>query len=734
MNDTKKQQSVEPEVGKDLGGQISLMDLWLIFRERWLIGLAVGLLVSTLVLFNFLRQTKTYQAQSTILVKERADRVVAIESVDDTDLGVGRQQDIELNNHLSRLRSAGFIDQLVGALDETHSEWLARAYVDDSEDELERSELIRTLLEDNLRFERLRNTQILGIDFIHRDPRLAAKIPNMVAEQYVLFNLTRSGGSTKTALDFLEKEVASQRDEVRAKELAYQEFRLKHGLAAEDENQDVVAERLKAISSRKSASELLLADYNSQFAQVELVRSGRGNLLEIPFIAEYGTVPTLVQEMEALLGQRGRLEIKYFEKHPDMISNENAIRGLQQVLDQNVTLAIADLETKIREQEGLITSLESKMEEAESDKVDLGGVMNELVAFRTDVAEERSLLEDLLGRYNQLKVSGRLNSTNIEFLDRARTPERPHTPNRKLAALASMASFGMLFLGVPLVIGLFDNKLKRVGDLENFLGAECAGCVPMLDNKEIPPEMMPLAVYKDLDESLTESFRGIYSFMELTSQVPFPKRLLVTSTCPSEGKSFVSTSLSCLFGKHGKRVVIIDCDFRKPTQHKNFGAKNDFGTIRWYKSGKPIDSRGVLGDEELGIRQIGDTNVHLLAAGGSSKSPSEMASSPRFLELMEALSVEFDLVLVDTPPVGLFPDALFFADYVDEILFVSKHNHLPRHQVKAAFMKFSKSQARVVGVVFNQMKQGSMAGYGYGNYGYGSYSNKYYQKYYSEEG
>ena len=252
------------------------------------------------------------------------------------------------------------------------------------------------------------------------------------------------------------------------------------------------------------------------------------------------------------------------------------------------------------------------------------------------------------------------------------------------------------------------------------------------------PMELGQCVINELDEEVMEAFRVIYTTMELHSQVPAPKVILTTSTGPSEGKSFVTANLAATFSRHGNRVLIIDLDLRKPSQHKLCGLRNTHGIVEWYKSPQrviPRTGQELVQDPDLGLVALKEGHLYLLRAGGSTRSPSEILASKDFESLFSSLGNMFDFIFIDTPPVGLFPDALLVSHHAEEALFVCKHNDINRHKIKFALTKLDRSATQVLGTVMNQMSASRrhQYGYGYRDYGYQYYGQKDYAKYYHDE-
>jgi len=200
----------------------------------------------------------------------------------------------------------------------------------------------------------------------------------------------------------------------------------------------------------------------------------------------------------------------------------------------------------------------------------------------------------------------------------------------------------------------------------------------------------------------------------------------------SEGKSFISSNLSAMLARHNYNVLLIDCDFRRPRQHKDFGLDNNQGIIRWFENGARISLTEDLFDNEyLGIHEV-KAPFYILRAGGTSRSSTEIIRDQRFSDLLEACKRQFGIVVIDTPPAGLFPDSLMLGQYANEALYVCRHNSISRQKAKFFIDQLVDAEVELLGVVWNMMKSGRASGQGYG-YGYGHYNYAARKKYYREE-
>ncbi|MGF1531945.1 MAG: CpsD/CapB family tyrosine-protein kinase, partial [Puniceicoccaceae bacterium] len=225
--------------------------------------------------------------------------------------------------------------------------------------------------------------------------------------------------------------------------------------------------------------------------------------------------------------------------------------------------------------------------------------------------------------------------------------------------------------------------------------------------------------------------------------LPKPYALIVSSTLPEEGKSFVAANTAAIFSRHDYKTLLVDCDLRRPTIARQFGLDNDAGILHWLRSGEAAQMHGneILDNPDLGIRKLAPS-FDVLTTGGSTKSPTEILSSGLFDRLVSAIKTRYEIIIFDTPPIGLFPDATILADFADSSIYVVRQRRVKRTAARHGINLLDRTNARPIGIVLNAVSTnpgsgidyggGTYSAYGhYGHYGYGAKTK--YQKHYGEK-
>ena len=217
----------------------------------------------------------------------------------------------------------------------------------------------------------------------------------------------------------------------------------------------------------------------------------------------------------------------------------------------------------------------------------------------------------------------------------------------------------------------------------------------------------------------------------MNSQTDYPKLILVTSAIPSEGKSLISANLAYSCANHGRKTILVDFDLRRPGLHKFCNLENRKGLLSLVNDvGKPgQDVQNCISESLTEVHP----NLFLLPSGGKTRAATEMLEQNDFSTVIDLLRMNAEVIIIDSPPIGLFPDSLAIARKVDEVLFVTRYGKVSRKIVKTLIESINDTGANLLGVVLNDLPQKKTPGYYYsGYYGYGYFRYKYYNKYYGK--
>jgi len=295
----------------------------------------------------------------------------------------------------------------------------------------------------------------------------------------------------------------------------------------------------------------------------------------------------------------------------------------------------------------------------------------------------------VLEQYEQTRIREALREKSISIVEPALPPVSPSQPRKVLnVALGFMVSL-MGGVGLSFLIENLDTTLYTTEQIEEATKLPSLGMVP---NADVRDKLISM----DGNNPYGEAFRHLRTNIFALNHDSPHHTLLVTSSDPGEGKSTLVTNLAFVLAQSGGKVVVIDCDMRRPTQHKIFNLHNSYGLSNVLL--KKMDVKTALQESTV-------PGVQVLTSGPLPRNPAELLGSPQMSELITRLRQRYDTVLLDTPAMLSVTDAVVLAPTVDGVILVVSRSQSRREGVRSACRQLADVKARILGVVINRAEQ-----------------------------
>ncbi len=690
-------------------------------RERWLWGLGAALLIGGGLFFFLMNRPAVYSTFTTVLFEN------PVQPLDLRPVTGGFGKEINLATHIEQIRSSSFRDYVAASFTPEEVALIRAAYL---EPDLSPSEQpgVEGIIQGAIDVIERRDTPILELAAHHRDPRAAELIANRYARRYIEFNLDRTASGTNSALVFLEEEERKLRQQYEQAQERLQEYVRSNNTVSLSEGQNVVSQRLDSLANERNAAKNERLRLETTLQQVEAVKERGEDLVKVAYISGFRSIGGLLQEIDALKAERALLEQRYLENHPRMIANTRSLETKNGQLSENIALAIAELQGAYARAQQHEERMVRAQDGAEKDALDLQQTAIAYNLLKKEVDGTSELLDNVIRQKKETAIQTQLDNVNIKIIDRAWVSVVPSDPNLVKSLLQASVLAAVFFIGIPIGLGLLDVRLKAAWEIEQFLEQTLLGEIPAIAGVARKERAHIMA--KDLDHAASEAFRGLFGQIQLNSTVPYPKTLMITSTLPGEGKSIVANNLAATFASHGKKTLLIDFDFRRPNLHLFYNKDNACGALRWLNAGGQLTSSPEE-DPELGILPV-KQNLYLLRAGGEHRRATELFETESFIRLVKTVRSHFDITLIDTPPLGVFPDAMLISRICDEVMYICRFNAVNRSKIRKTLERLKQSSAVFSGIVLNGLPTGAQSAY-YDYYGYGSNESKRYKAYYAQK-
>lgn len=313
------------------------------------------------------------------------------------------------------------------------------------------------------------------------------------------------------------------------------------------------------------------------------------------------------------------------------------------------------------------------------------------------------IIANLVAKVFTVEVPELYNLDNVHILDVAIEEDEPYNINVAKSSIIGGVLGLVISSGIFFVIYYFDRTAKSVEQVEEVLQMPILGSVE--ETKNLKEE---LVVATNPKEIISEQIRTIRTNLQFTSADEKIKTILITSSIPSEGKSFISSNLATAFAQNNKKVLIVDCDMRKGRVNKIFKISNRIGlsNLLAYKE----DDEENLEDYVFKTRI---DNLYIIPRGKVPPNPSELLNSQKTAKLISLLSEIFDYIIFDGPPVNGLSDSLIMSDFVDRTIVVTSLNSAPIELLESTKKMLTNVNAKVAGVIVNKVPRRKSSGKSY---------------------
>lgn len=614
-----------------------------------------------------------------------------------------------------------------------------------------------------------KDADIISVTTRSGDPREAALITNAYAEEYTDYSRERNRERVKTLEAFLDGKLDTTRQMLSKAEIALKSYQEQVGAVTEALDGAALATQRNNLEQRRSVTSIEISTIRRELGET------KSQLASIE--------PTYAQEMALALPEKitnltqrlARAEMKYSHvtslnpRRGSEVAYQRMVGELKKAVDDARAELSASVEafkqTKLGSlpqtldaRGGPTAPLTALKSEIFQNEIKLSSLLAELAAINGEIASltsaisqvpENSMTLNRLNRdktglentfielnqkYNEVVIDKNALLSTVKIVSPAPINTNPISPNRRAnLMLGLIIGFG-LGVGVVLLIAYADTTIHSPDELSEK-GFAVLAAIPAIEStsrplarkRDVPNakstgSLSPhLITFSDPDSPITESYRSLRTAIQFASIVEPIRMLLITSSVPQEGKSTTSANLAIVMANSGLRTVLVDCDLRRPIAHANFGMPKEPGLVN-----------ALIGETTLdqAIRSTGIPNLSVLSSGSIPPNPSELLGSKRMSDLLHQLRDMYDLVLIDSPPVGVVTDGVILSTKVDATVVVVRAHRTRMEFLERTNDEVSRVSGPLLGVVLNEFDASQSYGSSYKYYRY----YKYYGYYGSKEG
>jgi capsular exopolysaccharide synthesis family protein len=694
------------------------MILAAVLRNRWPVA---GIIILAVVvgMLSVLLASPIYRATASVQIDQQIAKVLGTEDADQYQITGDAERFLQTQIDVLQSRDLAeqVVDKLGLATDRAYAEAFGIAPDDKApEDTKARRDRAIAALQGALDVTLRRMSRIAQVQVESRDAAMSARVANAYVETYITSNLQRRFDQSSYSRKFLQDQLNQTRIKLENSERVMVDFARAAGL--------IEIAPLAASSSGESGGQSLatsdLVQLNQAFTDSRAARIAAEQRwlqaqatppLSLAEVRSDPAVQTLLQELSKARVEYRHLRERLKDGHPTVEQKLAAVNALEVELGSqasSVRNSIRDRYLVAARQEGRLAATVSGLKGATLSERDHSIRYNIL---RREVETNRELYNGLLQRYKEVSAEAGVTTNNITIIDVAVPPKAPSSPrpalNMALALLLGLGGAGAWVFGREHLT----DAVRTPEDVQARVGLALMGVMP-----KVRSGTTPLVELHDPKSQFSEAVHAMRATLELATSNGVPHNLALTSARPSEGKSTLAASLGREFAAAGKRVMLIDADMRKPSVHSAFDLKNTVGLSQI------LARQTLLGDA---IMRSGFDGLDVLVSGKIPPDPTLLLDGNRLSDVLDSLSSQYDLIILDCPPVLGIADALQVAAKVEATIMVIEANDTRFTNLKTALNRLRDSRINLIGAVLSKFDAAQ--------FGYSEYYGYYYSHYGSEK-
>lgn len=564
------------------------------------------------------------------------------------------------------------------------------------------------------------NTYLLLVSYRSHDPHQAADVANAIAKSYLFQTYDLRIRSSADLSSFMERQLDALKAKMESSSLALAQFEKDLDVINPEEKTNILSARLLQLNNDYTAAQ---SDRIHSEAVWNAIKSGPlSDAATLSGSSQLASLnDTLNQAQQRLALARGT----YGTSYPEYRKAASEVDEVKKEIDTTRQRIASQAEAQYKEslnREQLLQSAVTKAK-AEWDQVNARSFQYQQLKQEADA--DRALYNELVTKIREANINEGFRNNNIRIADFARPSVNPVFPNTRLYILLAFFFSTLLAVGAAILWDRLDTTLRDPEEASRFLQTDVIATMPVDKSAaQLPRPQLSVASslivsqngnkerrngsYYKGSSGFDEAIRTLRNTILLSDFEGRLHSIVLTSATPGEGKTTLAAHLAIAHADRGKKTLLVDGDLRRPSLHAKFALSPNegladvlTGEIPWQGAVIPIE---------------GKANLSLLPAGLGSHRAADLIG-PRLATLLDEFDKEFDMVILDSPPLLGFAECLQMASAADGVLIVSRAAETKRRSVAEVIASLNRVRANIVGVVLNQFSHDTSA-YGYSYYGY----------------
>jgi polysaccharide biosynthesis transport protein len=602
---------------------------------------------------------------------------------------------------------------------------------------------IITGLQERVHTEQRGNSDLIDITITANEPKFATNFCNTLTDVYKTQHTLDLNRRTIEGKKFIESQFAISKDKLAKSEEAVKRFRETHKWTSMEGESTYLANQINRLQGLYDQDQMVLQKVNAASRLLDMAESAPlGSKKSFFFDEASPPYKSLNDRLVNLMMERDTLLLTYTEDFPQVRAIKSQIHDI-----------IENMRTHLKaQQNNMVSNLKiyrQQLAEANGKFKKLPEKGLELTRMGRDVDIGKEVYTLLEKKYQEALIAEAEKLEEVKIVKPAIEPTLPTNPP-KIGTNTILGTLLGIILGVvfAFLIETFDTSIGAIEEVEEFLGVHVMGVIPFVSVEEIKTLLSddPNAVLDDdkvrryarlaahfvPSSTLSESYKALRTSMGFICAENNLKSIVFTSSSPGEGKTSIVVNVAITMAQIGQKVLLIDGDLRRPVIAKLFGIEQTpgltdviLGNYEWHKVVRSITDlmMGKLSIEDI-MKTPGLDNLHIITSGTYSPSPAEIINSRAIGEFLKEVRNEYDVILIDAPPVLAATDAALWSSRVDGTALVYQVGKVARGALRRSKISLENLKAKVIGVVLNGLKAEISPDFGYQDYYYYYYGRE----------
>ncbi len=564
----------------------------------------------------------------------------------------------------------------------------------------------------NFSANQIKNTSLVLLKARSTLPELAAKIANALSQEYILYTLESLRESARGSKEFIESQIKIFGTELDSAEENLRRYKQQSGVFLLSETAKEIinsvaqfeVEREKAIIELHE-TESSIKKMESELAKDEASYGYYKRIASFPTISNSPLIMNLKEQLKNLEIQKQEYQndtmrlkeiqeqISKVEQEINQTSKQIALAGpsIGDPVFQSIITNIINSETRLIALQSRISALDKIIDKHNRRLKQLPEAEVNLAQLERQKKANEEIYTMLLSKLEESKIAEAMQISQARIIDHAIIPDRPVEPKPKQNAIIGFLIGLLIGMGGAFLLEYSDTTIKTTKEIEELTGISVLASVPLVKNRN----HIDIPTIQEPHSDIAEAYRILRTNISFSAAARPIKTLLITSTIPQEGKTTTTLNLGITLSQQGHKVVIIDCDFRRPKLHIYFRdiVKDNHNGLT-----DVLIERIKLKDA---IVKAPFENLYFITSGTIPSNPAELLGSKRMLETLNELKNNFDYVLIDAPPALGIADARVLGKICDAILVVVMSGKSSRDAVLEVKDELERTGEKIIGYVLN---------------------------------